>query len=45
MTHETLMAIRNSAVFICAGGLACWLLWRTVRQNWTRIVEALRGEG
>jgi hypothetical protein len=30
--------------FIAAGGLACWLLYRTARDNWTRIVEALRGE-
>jgi hypothetical protein len=29
---------------IYGGGLvACWALYRTVRDNWTRIREALRG--
>jgi TRAP-type C4-dicarboxylate transport system permease small subunit len=32
------------AAFIAGGAFACWAGYRTVRDNWTRIVEALRGQ-
>lgn len=36
-------ALLAPAAFIAAGAIACWALYRTARDNWTRIVEALRG--
>ena len=27
-----------------AGAFACWTIYATVRDNWTRIVEVLRGD-
>lgn len=32
-----------TALYVTAGAIACWALARTVRANWTRIREALRG--
>lgn len=39
MTYDLLASL----AFAVAGVLACWALYRTVRDNWTRIKEALRG--
>ncbi len=39
MTHELV-----AGMFVCALIFAVWATYTTVRSNWTRIVEALRGE-